>query len=113
MAITALEEKENKKIWVPIRGGNRGGWSLFDWEKVREMPYRDREMYLGNSAKIGILDKGGKWRRKDWYMNKDDLSKGGKLDGMRSEAMRKDMERMNAALGYIDKEEEEEKLTPA
>jgi len=29
MVITNLEEKENRKIWVPIRGGNRGGWSLF------------------------------------------------------------------------------------
>lgn len=42
MVITNLEEKENRKIWVPIRPGNRGGWSLFEWEKVREMPYRDR-----------------------------------------------------------------------
>lgn len=74
MVITNLEEKENRKIWVPIRGGNRGGWSLFDWEKVREMPYRDREMYLGNSAKIGVLDKGGKWRKKDWYLKRNELT---------------------------------------
>ena len=71
MVITNLEEKENRKIWVPIRGGNRGGWSLFQWQKVRQMPYRDRQMYLGNSAKIGVLDKGGKWRKKDWYLKKD------------------------------------------
>lgn len=32
------------------------------------MPYRDREMYLGNSAVIGVLDKGGKWRKRDWYL---------------------------------------------
>jgi len=32
---------------------------------------------------------------------------------MRSKVMRKDMERMNAALGYAEKEEEEEQLTPA
>jgi len=76
MVITNLEEKENRKLWVPIRGGNRGGWSLFDWEKVRDMPYRDREMYLGNSAKIGVLDKGGKWRKKDWYLHKNDNSTG-------------------------------------
>ena len=42
MVITNLEEKENRKLWVPIRGGNRGGWSLFDWENVRDMPYKDR-----------------------------------------------------------------------
>jgi len=40
------------------------------------MPYRDREMYLGNSAKIGVLDKGGKWRKKDWYLKKNELSEG-------------------------------------
>jgi hypothetical protein len=28
-------------------------------------------MYLGNSAKIGVLDKGGKWRKKDWYLKND------------------------------------------
>lgn len=53
---------------MPIRPGNRGGWSLFEWQSVREMPYRDREMYLGNSAVIGVLDKGGKWRKRDWYL---------------------------------------------
>ena len=70
-------------------------------------------MYLGNSAKIGILDKGGKWRKKDWYLHKDELSQGRSLEEKRSDAMKKDMQRMNAALGYVDKEEEEEKLTPA
>ena len=35
------------------------------------MPYRDREMYLGNSAVIGVLDKGGKWRKRDWYLKSD------------------------------------------
>jgi hypothetical protein len=24
-------------------------------------------MYLGNSSTIGVLDKGGKWRKRDWY----------------------------------------------
>lgn len=43
------------------------------------MPYRDREMYLGNSAKIGVLDKGGKWRRKDWYMKKQEFDQGEQL----------------------------------
>jgi hypothetical protein len=28
-------------------------------------------MYLGNSAKIGFLDKAGKWRKKDWYLKND------------------------------------------
>lgn len=68
MVITALEEKENKKFYVPIRGGNRGGWDRFKWENVMYLPYKERELYLGNSAMIGFLDKGGKWRKKNWYL---------------------------------------------
>ena len=47
------------------------------------MPYRDREMYLGNSAKIGVLDKGGKWRKKDWYLKQNHLE-GEELEQRRS-----------------------------
>lgn len=28
-------------------------------------------MYLGNSVTIGVLDKGGKWRKRDWYTKTD------------------------------------------
>jgi hypothetical protein len=31
------------------------------------MSYKDREQYLGFSEKLGYLDKGGKWRKKDWW----------------------------------------------
>ena len=63
---------------------------MFEWQSVREMPYRDREMYLGNSAVIGVLDKGGKWRKRDWYLK---TQKKYNSDGSKSEqeeAMRKD-----------------------
>jgi hypothetical protein len=33
------------------------------------MSYKDREQYLGFSEKLGYLDKGGKWRKKDWWGN--------------------------------------------
>lgn len=36
------------------------------------MSYKDRECYLGASNKVGFLDKGGKWRRKDWYTHAKD-----------------------------------------
>ncbi len=36
------------------------------------MSYKDRECYLGASSKVGFLDKGGKWRRKDWYAQSKD-----------------------------------------
>lgn len=45
----------------PIREGNRGGRGLFSWEDVKQMPYKERECYLGASVKIGFLDSGGKW----------------------------------------------------
>lgn len=53
-----------------IREGNRGGQGLFDLESIRYMSYKDRESYLGYSTKIGFLDKGGKWRKKDWWTKK-------------------------------------------
>jgi len=36
------------------------------------MTYKERESYLGYSTKIGYLDKGGKWRKKNWYMDSKD-----------------------------------------
>jgi hypothetical protein len=79
MTITNLEEKENRKLWVPIRDGNRGGWSLFNWEDVRDKSHKEREMYLGNSVTLGVLDKGGKWRKRDWYTRTDKKYKSGDL----------------------------------
>ena len=35
------------------------------------MPYKDRECYLGASEKLGYLDKGGKWRKRDWWLEDD------------------------------------------
>jgi hypothetical protein len=40
------------------------------------MSYRDRESYLGYTMKIGYLEKGAKWRRKDWWtQGKDNKGK--------------------------------------
>lgn len=58
------KDRDNGK---EIRGGNRGGKDQFKWEEVRSMSYKDRECYLGYTAKIGFLDKGGKWRKGDWF----------------------------------------------
>ena len=56
-------------MYAPVRGGNRGGHDQFEWDNVKLMSYKDRECYLGASATLGFLDKGGKWRRRDWYAN--------------------------------------------
>ena len=36
------------------------------------MPYKDRECYLGSSTSLGYLDKGGRWRKKDWWTKPSD-----------------------------------------
>lgn len=56
-------------MYNPVRGGNRGGKDQFKWENVRTLAYKDRECYLGSTVAIGFLDKGGKWRKKDWWIN--------------------------------------------
>ncbi len=50
-----------------VRDTSRGGRELFSWEEVRLMSYKDREQYLGGTVKLGYLDKGGKWRKRDWW----------------------------------------------
>lgn len=69
-------------------------------------------MYLGNSVKIGVLDKGGKWRKKDWFLRKMELSTDERLKEEQEAARKMDQDRINAALG-ITEPEDEEKLTEA
>lgn len=47
-------------------------------------------MYLGNSAVIGVLDKGGKWRKRDWYLKTDKKYNSDIPKSEQEEAMRKD-----------------------
>eukprot|EP00347_Sterkiella_histriomuscorum_P011354 403372774 len=81
--------KFNKEVTAreKVRGGNRGGWDQFKWDDVRLMSYKDRECYLGASERLGYLDKGGKWRKRDWWV-------GTKADGSMTEEMRKEIERV-------------------
>ncbi len=60
-------------MYNPVRGGNRGGKDQFKWENIRSLAYKDRECYLGSTVAIGFLDKGGKWRKKDWWINLKDV----------------------------------------
>jgi hypothetical protein len=52
-----------------VRPGNRGGRDQFKWDNVRLMNNKERESYLGVTQSIGFLDKGGKWRRRDWWLH--------------------------------------------
>jgi len=40
------------------------------------MSYKDRECYLGASENLGYLDKGGKWRKRDWWVDADEANNG-------------------------------------
>lgn len=58
-----------------VRPGNRGGRTLFNWNDIRLLNNKERESYLGVTQSIGFLDKGGKWRKRDWWQSKDNNSK--------------------------------------
>lgn len=36
----------------------KGGTKDFNWQAVKNMNYRDREVYLGYTVKVGFLEKG-------------------------------------------------------
>jgi hypothetical protein len=44
------------------------------------MPYKHRECYLGSSSALGYLDKGGRWRKRDWWRKPSTTSKDRKTD---------------------------------
>ena len=73
---------------------------MFSWEDVRGMPYRDRECYLGSTSSLGFLDKGGRWRKRDWWI------KNGKAEDEEaqdvSEVRNQDLDNIRAALGIVD-----------
>lgn len=89
-----------------IRGGTRGGKDKFSWEDVKNMGYKDREMFLGISAKLGQLDKGNKWVKRDWYLEKN---KRVEVEDDIKEIKRKEEEAMLEALGLKPKEEKKYK----
>ncbi|OMJ76573.1 hypothetical protein SteCoe_24067 [Stentor coeruleus] len=94
-------------MYAPIREGNRGGRGLFSWEDVRVMSYRDRECYLGSTISLGYLDKGGRWRKKDWWVKNPDNKDNIDLDSIR----KNDLSNINQALGIVDKDKKKKTLT--
>jgi len=49
------------------REGCRGGRENFSWNSLKEQDFKDREQYLGASAKVGLMSKFGKYYVHDWY----------------------------------------------
>lgn len=82
-----------------IRDGNRGGRGLFSWEDVRVMSYKDRECYLGSTVNLGFLDKGGRWRKKDWWTKERDKVDSNGLQEELKQVREEDERRMLEALG--------------
>mmetsp|Transcript_19792 Transcript_19792/g.36480 ORF Transcript_19792/g.36480 Transcript_19792/m.36480 type:complete len:186 (-) Transcript_19792:9070-9627(-) len=82
-----------------IRDGNRGGRGLFSWEDVRVMSYKDRECYLGSTVNLGFLDKGGRWRKKDWWTKESERLTNEDLDEEYKRVREEDERRMLEALG--------------
>jgi len=56
------------------------------------MSYKDRECYLGASQTLGYLDKGGKWRRRDWYAQAKIGDKGQVAIDARKEKLKTEVE---------------------
>ena len=103
--------KSNENPKEPVKASMKGGTADFNWEDVRYMNYKDRECYLGYTVKIGFLDKGGKWKKKDWWTNKTALD-GQEInedDELKKELVGEkelDEKRMRIALGLEQPEEE-------
>ena len=91
-----------------IRPGNRGGRNLFNWEDVRVLCNRDRQSYLGSTQALGLMDRGGKWYKKDWWLNyndkinvygkKDELNNKSALLEEQKEVRAKEREKLNEYL---------------
>lgn len=65
-------------------------------------------MYLGVSSKIGVLDKGSKYRKKDFFNHYTKLDTGDKMREERMKALKEDERRMAAKLGLEMPESEDE-----
>lgn len=46
---------EKPVVQAPVM---KGGTKDFNWQAVKNMNYRDREVYLGYTVKVGFLEKG-------------------------------------------------------
>ena len=101
----ALNKDNDRKN--PPKQLMKGGTIDFNWESVRNMNYKDRECHLGYTVKLGHLDKGGKWKKSDWW-TKDNEEKefSQEVSNEIMLAKAEDERRMNIALGLVDVEEE-------
>ena len=60
---------------VRVREGCRGGQEQFKWNSLREQEFKDRECYLRQSTKVGMIGKFGYNSKHDWYAKKKGFSR--------------------------------------
>ena len=87
-----------------VRGGNRGGKNLFNWDDVRLLSNKERQSYLGSTQALGLMDRGGKWYKRDWwthynnkvnvYRHKDKLNNRSTLLEEQNEIRKKEKEKL-------------------
>mmetsp|Transcript_12123 Transcript_12123/g.37939 ORF Transcript_12123/g.37939 Transcript_12123/m.37939 type:complete len:331 (-) Transcript_12123:76-1068(-) len=88
-------------IKMRIREGCRGGSEQFTWNSLKEQEFKDRECYLGQSTKIGMMGKFGRYYMHDWYARKRDTPES--IDNERSAVKAYEEELMQEALGLKPK----------
>lgn len=88
-------------VKVRIKDGCRGGREQFTWSSVKGEEFKDRECYLGQSAKVGQMGKFGRYYLHDWYARKRDTTDS--IDDERDSVKAYEEELMQEALGLKPK----------
>lgn len=86
----------------PMKGGTKD----FNWQSVKNMNYRDREVYLGYTVKVGFLEKGQRWNRGDWWLDTKEQFENGQGQDEISRQKEQDEKMMRIALGLEEREQE-------
>lgn len=84
-----------------VREGCRGGREQFTWNSLKDQEFKDRECYLGQSTKVGMMGKFGRYQLHDWYARKRDTAES--ISSERSAVQQYEEELMQEALGLKPK----------
>lgn len=84
-----------------VRDGCRGGREQFTWNSLKEQEFKDRECYLGQSTKVGMMGKFGKYYQHDWYSKRRDTAE--TIESERQSVQQYEEELMQEALGLKPK----------
>jgi len=96
-----LARAMGEPIRMRIREGCRGGQEQFRWNSVKDQDFKDREQYLGQSTKVGMMGKFGRYYLHDWYAQKRESVES--IDQERSAIQAYEEELMQEALGIKPK----------